>query len=144
MFGKPSLVTRIAIGKSMGLAFGLIGFLMLPYVLPEADPMMRWGFLLWYTTLGAIIAIFGIFTFHPVLQLPLPWWFRAPFIGGWMNFVLTLLMYEDLRDFSLSLFGPGSLFTSPFWFVAEGAVVGLVIGYACTRVGGEGPETAGR
>ena len=144
MFGKPSLVTRIAIGKSMGLAFGLIGFLMLPYVLPEADPMMRWGFLLWYTTLGAIIAIFGIFTSHPVLQLPLPWWFRAPFIGGWMNFVLTLLMYEDLRDFSLSLFGPGSLFTSPFWFVAEGAVVGLVIGYACTRVGGEGPETAGR
>ena len=144
MFGKPSQVTRIAIGKSMGLAFGLIGFLMLPYVLPEADPMMRWGFLLWYTTLGAIIAIFGIFTSHPVLQLPLPWWFRAPFIGGWMNFVLTLLMYEDLRDFSLSLFGPGSLFTSPFWFVAEGAVVGLVIGYACTRVGGEGPETAGR
>jgi hypothetical protein len=144
MFGKPSLVTRIAIGKSMGLAFGLIGFLMLPYVLPEADPMMRWGFLLWYTTLGAIIATFGIFTSHPVLQLPLPWWFRAPFIGGWMNFVLTLLMYEDLRDFSLSLFGPGSLFTSPFWFVAEGAVVGLVIGYVCTRVGGEGPETAGQ
>ena len=118
MFGKPSLVTRIAIGKSMGLAFGLIGFLMLPYVLPEADPMMRWGFLLWYRTLGAIIAIFGIFASHPVLQLPLPWWFRAPFIGGWMNFVLTLLMYEDLRDFSLSLFGPGSLFTSPFWCLA--------------------------
>ncbi len=31
-----------------------------------------------------------------------------------------------------------------FWFVAEGVVVGLVIGYACTRIGGEGPETAGR
>ncbi len=34
--------------------------------------------------------------------------------------------------------------TSPFWFVAEGVVVGLAIGYACTRIGGEGPETAGR
>jgi hypothetical protein len=144
MFGKPSLVTRIAIGKIVGFAFGLIGFLMVPYILPDASPMMQWGFLLWYTTMGAIIAIFGVFTRHPVLRMPMPWWFRAPFLGAWMNFVLTLLMYDQLRDFSLSLFGPDSAFTSPFWFVAEGAVIGLVIGYACTRIGGEGPETAGR
>jgi hypothetical protein len=142
MFGKPSLVTRIAIGKTVGLAFGLTGFLMMPYVLPDADPMLRWGFLLWYTTLGAIIAIFGVFTWHPVLQMPMPWWVRAPFLGAWMNFVLALLMY--VRQFSVSLFGPDSAFTSPFWFVVEGAVVGLVIGCACTRIGGEGPETAGR
>jgi uncharacterized membrane-anchored protein YhcB (DUF1043 family) len=30
--------------------------------------------------------------------------------------------------------------TSPFWFVAEGAVIGLVIGYVATRFGGEGKE----
>jgi hypothetical protein len=144
MFGKPSLVTRIAIGKAVGFAFGLAGFLMVPYILPEADPMLRWGFLLWYTTLGAIIALFGVFTGHPVLQLPLPWWVRAPFLGAWMNFVLTLLMYDQLHAFSLALLGPGSAFTSPFWFVAEGAVVGLVIGFAATRIGGEGPETVGR
>jgi hypothetical protein len=105
---------------------------------------MRWGFLLWYTTLGAIIAIFGVFNWHPVLELPLPWWLRAPLLGAWMNFVLTLLMHDRLAEFSLELFGSGNLFTSPFWFVAEGALVGLVIGYAATRVGGEGPETAGR
>jgi hypothetical protein len=143
MFGKPSLVTRIATGKAVGLAFGLAGFLMLPYILPEADPMLRWGFLLWYTTLGAIIAVFGVVDWHPV-RLPLPWWVRAPLLGAWMNFVLTLLMYEQLYQFSLSLFGANGLFTSPFWFVAEGAVVGLVIGFAATRIGGEGPETAGR
>ncbi len=141
MFAKPSLVTRIAVGKTVGLAFGLIGFLMLPYILPEAGPMMRWGFLLWYTTLGAIIAVFD---WHPVLRLPMPWWARAPLLGAWMNFVLTLLMYDQLHAFSLSLLGPDSLFASPFWFVAEGVVVGLVIGYACTRIGGEGPVTAGR
>jgi hypothetical protein len=144
MFGKPSLVTRIAIGKTVGFAFGLIGFLMLPHILPEANPMLRWGFLLWYTTLGAIIAIFGVFTWHPVLQVPIPWWVRAPLLGAWMNFVLTLMIHDQLRQFSVSLFGPDSVLTSPFWFVAEGAVVGLAIGYACTRIGGEGPETAGR
>jgi hypothetical protein len=143
MFGNPSLVTRIAIGKTVGFIFGLIGFLMIPYILPDADTLMRWGFLLWYTTLGAIIAIFGVFNWHPVLELPLPWWLRAPLLGAWMNFVLTLLMHDRLAEFSLELFGSGNLFTSPFWFVAEGALVGLVIGYAATRVGGEGPETAG-
>ena len=144
MFAKPSLVTRIAVGKSIGFAFGLTGFLMLPYLLPEAGPTLRWGFLLWYTTLGAIIAIFGAFERRPAPGLALPWWLLAPMLGAWMNFVLTLLIYDQLQAFSVALLGPGSRFTSPFWFVAEGVVVGLVIGYACTRIGGEGPETTGR
>ena len=140
MFGKPSLVTRIAIGKSVGFAFGLVGFLMMPYILPDADPMLRWGYLLWYTTLGAIIAIFGVITWHPVLQLPMPWWVRAPLLGAWMNFVLALMTREHLRQFSMSLFGPDSPLTSPFWFVAEGALVGLIIGWLATRAGGEGRD----
>ncbi len=144
MFANPSLVTRIIVGKTVGFAFGLLGFLILPTILPEVGLMQRWGFLFWYTTLGAIIAVFGVFDWHPVLELPLPWWVRAPLLGGWMNFVLTLLMYDQLHQFSLALLGPDSAFTSPFWFVAEGAVVGLVIGFAATRIGGEGPETAGR
>ena len=144
MFAKPSLVTRVIVGKTAGFGFGLASFLIMPYILPEVGLMMRWGLLFWYTTLGAIIAIFGVLDRHPVLRLPLPWWFRAPFLGAWMNFVLTLLTYDQLHQMSLTLLGPESAFTSPFWFVAEGALVGLVIGYACTRIGGEGPETAGR
>ncbi|MDH3668263.1 MAG: hypothetical protein OEN23_15145 [Paracoccaceae bacterium] len=144
MFTRPSMVTRIAVGKTVGFFFGLIGFLMMPYMLPEAGQMLAWGFLLWYTTLGAIVAIFGVFDFHPILRLPMPWWFRAPLLGAWMNFVLTLLIYDQLAAFGLALFGAEGVFTSPFWFVAEGAVVGLVIGFAATRLGGEGPETAGR
>ena len=82
MFEKPSLVTRIAVGKTLGFAFGLAGFLMLPYILPEAGQMLGWGFLLWYTTFGAIIAIFGVFDRHPVLDVPMPWWVRAPLLGA--------------------------------------------------------------
>jgi len=144
MFGNPSLLTRIAVGKMAGLIFGLAGFLMIPYVLPEADPYLRWGMLLWYVTLGVIVAIFGVLDRQPVLDLPLPWWVRAPLIGGWMNFVLTLLAWDRLAAFSLALLGPGSSFLSPLWFIAEGALVGLAIGYVATRVGGEGPETVGR
>ena len=144
MFSNPSLTTRIALGKAIGFSVGLAGFVLLPWFMPEAGWLIRWGFLLWYTTLGAIIGMFGVFTWHPVLKLPMPWWVRDPFIGAWMNFVLTFFAYDMLKQAMEAIFGLDGVLSSPFWFVAEGAVVGLIIGYVATRFGGEGVETAGR
>ncbi len=143
MFNTPSLVVRIAIGKGIGLIVGLIGLILLPYVWPEADWFIRWGVLFWYITLGAIIGVFGVFTTHPVLHLPLPWWFRAPLIGAWMNFVLVFFAHEVMSNMLVSLFGINSVMSSPFWFAAEGAIIGFIMGYFATRFGGEGPETVG-
>ena len=144
MFENPSLTIRIGIGKGVGLLIGLAGFVLLPWFLPEAGWLIRWGILLWYTTMGAIIGVFGVFTRHPVLKLPMPWWVRAPIIGAWMNFVLTFFAYDMLKQAMEATFGSDGVLGSPFWFVAEGAVVGLIIGYCATRFGGEGVETAGR
>jgi hypothetical protein len=143
MFRNPSLITRIATGKVIGFLFGLAGFILLPYFLPEADLLLRWGILLWYTTVGAIIGVFGVFTYHPVLKLPFPWWFRAPLLGGWMNFVLTFFAYDTMRSMMVSVFGEDGILSSPFWFTLEGAIIGLIIGYFATRFGGEGKETVG-
>ncbi|MEM7170883.1 MAG: hypothetical protein AAF530_11985 [Pseudomonadota bacterium] len=140
-WAKPSLVTRIAVGKGVGFVVGLIGFFTLPLFWPEADWLLRLGLLLWYTTVGAIIGVFGVFTYHPVLRLPLPWWFRAPMIGAWMNFVLAFFAYDQMQALLVNIFGPDGLVTSPFWFTIEGALVGLLIGYLCTRFGGEGRES---
>ena len=144
MFGNPSLMTRIGIGKGIGLLVGLIGFFSLPHFLPDADMMLRWGLLLWYITFGAIIGVFGVFTFHPILKLPFPWWIRAPFIGGWMNFVLVFFAHEDMSAMMTALFGVDGFISSPFWFAAEGALIGLLIGFFATKFGGEGAETAGK
>jgi hypothetical protein len=144
MFEKPSLITRIAVGKGVGFAVGLAGFLLLPLFAPEAGWLIRWGVLLWYTTLGAIIGVFGVFTWHPILKLPMPWWFRAPLLGAWMNFVLTFFAYDVMTEMMVAMFGAEGVLTSPFWFTLEGAVVGLLIGYLATRFGGEGKETVGR
>ena len=141
MFGNPSLVTRIAVGKAIGFAFGLIGLIALPYLVPDPGWMLRIGILFWYTTLGAIIGVFGVFDRHPLLKLPMPWWFRAPLLGAWMNFVLLFFTYDLMRQLLVDMLGAESGLTSPFWFVAEGAVIGLVIGFAATRLGGEGKET---
>lgn len=144
MFGNPSLITRIAIGKVIGFLFGLAGFILIPYFLPEATLMFRWGILLWYITVGAIIGVFGVFTYHPILKLPFPWWFRAPLLGAWMNFVLTFFAYDVMKMMLSSMLGEEGVLSSPFWFTAEGALVGLVIGYFATRFGGEGKDTVGQ
>ena len=144
MFGNPSLMTRIAVGKGIGFLFGLFGFLLLPYFYPETDWLLRWGTLFWYTTLGAVVGLFGVFDYHPILKLPMPWWFRAPLIGAWLNFVLTFFAYDQFEVMMIAAFGADSIFRSPFWFAGEGAVVGLVIGYFATRFGGEGAATVGQ
>ena len=147
MFKKPSLLLRIGVGKGIGFAIGLAGLVFLPYFVPDADWMIRIGMVLWYTTVGAVIGMFGVINYHPLIKLPLPWWFRGPWIGGWMNFVLVFFAYDHfavmMTDISLILWGNETSMTSPFWFAAEGAVVGLLIGYFATLLGGEGPKTAG-
>ena len=141
MFENPSLVTRIAIGKLLGFAVGLIGLIVIPFLWPDSDWMERIAFLLWYTTLGAFVGLVGVMDWHPVLRLSMPWWFSSTLVGAWMNLVLTLFIYDRLAEMMLGLPVGGSLFLSPFWFVAEGAIVGLLIGYFATRFGGEGPAT---
>ena len=141
MFDSPSLITRIAIGKLIGLIFGLIGFFLLPVLWPESGSLLRWGILFWYITVGAFVGVFGVLNWHPILKLPLPWWFRAPLIGGWMNFVLTFFAYDSFKAMMVYVFGSDFPFTSPFWFVLEGAIIGLIMGYFATRFGGEGRAT---
>ena len=140
MFANPSLVTRIAIGKGLGFIGGLCGFIMLPYLWPEGDLMTRWGILLWYTTFGAIIGMFGVFTWHPILRLSMPWWFRGFVLGAWLNFVLTFFTFDVMSAMLASTFGPNGILASPYWFVLEGAAFGLLIDYVATKFGGEGKQ----
>ena len=139
VYEKPSILTRITIGKALGLLIGFAGFLILPSLWPEYDPLFRWGILFWYATLGSVVGVFGVLNYHPVLQMPFPWWVRAPLLGGWFNLVLTFFAYDALAAAMVSMMG---MELSPFWFVLEGAIVGLIIGGVATRFGGEGQETA--
>lgn len=103
--------------------------------------MLRFGILCWYITVGAFIGVFGVMTYHPVLRLPMPWWFRSTLIGAWMNFVLTLFVYDDFKLIMEQTFGPNGAISSPFWFVLEGAIIGMIMGFFATRFGGEGKDT---
>lgn len=142
MFKNPSLITRIAVGKLIGLLIGVIGFIILPFFDPEITFKFRLGVLLWYTTLGAIIGVFGVFTWHPVFKFSMPWWFRSSLLGGWMNLILVLVSYDQLKMIMVSAFiSDNNIVSSPFWIILEGIIVGLIIEYFATRYGGEGAET---
>jgi hypothetical protein len=133
---NPLLVRQIGIGKAIGLLVGLAGFVLLPIVAPGSDWLLRGGVLVWYVTLGALVAMALILTRPPVSKPPMPWWLVAPGLGAWMNFVLTFFAYDAMTMVMVAVMGENGILQSPFWFVLEGAIVGLVIGYAVTRFGG--------
>ena len=136
MFGNNSLLTRITVGKLLGLLVGGIGFFLLPNYLPDAGYMIRFGLLFWYILMGTVVGLFGVVTYHPVLRMPMPWWFLGAAVGGWMNFIIALFMYDTLT-IVVSNFFNGAI-TSPFWVIIEGILVGLVMAWVCKRLGGEG------
>ena len=82
----------------VGLVLGLLGAIGLAVHVPEADPRLYVGLVLWYATLGAIVGVFGVWDRHPVLDFPMPWWVRSTFIGAWMNLVLVLMAYDTLAS----------------------------------------------
>ncbi len=137
-FEKPSLIIRIVIGKNIGFLFGILGFVFVWYFAKDTNWMLCWGVLLWYITFGAIISLFGVFTYHPLLKLPIPWWVRGAFVGAWLNFILVLFTFDAIRDVMVSFMGESNVLTSPFWLIAEGAFIGGVIDFFATRYGGEG------
>ena len=133
-FGK-----RIFIGKTLGLLFGLLGFCITPLVWPEIGLMTRWGILLWYMTFGTIIGVFGVMGHHPIWK---NWefspYFRGILIGGWLNLVLVFFAYEPMQIMLNHLKCP--YMHSPFWFVLEGAILGLIIDLVATKYGGQGEK----
>jgi len=136
---KNSLNTRVIAGKTTGFVIGLIGFFAIPMVMPEATLMLQFGFLFWYTMMGAMIGFLGVMDSHPWFHFRMNAWFRGIFFGGFMNLALALIAYDTLE----ALFATASMFTgmSPFWLVLEGAIVGLIIDLIATKKGGEGPRT---
>ena len=128
---------RIVISKSLGFVAGLLGFFMIPYIWAGADSLFLWGILFWYTTFGAIIGLMGVMDHHPLWEnIKFPDWFRGIFMGSWLNFVLVFFTYDKM-EILMEQLNCASM-TSPWWFVLEGAIFGLIIDVLATKYGGEG------
>ena len=127
-----SAATRLALGTAFGALIGLGAFVLVPVLAEEADPWLRWGLLLWHPTLGAVAA--GLADHGPAR---LPRWAAGALVGGWMTAVLTFFAHGQIRLVLQAVLGGDAAFTSPFWFVLEGALVGALVGLAIDRFGAE-------
>lgn len=134
----PTFLTRLAVAKMVGLVIGLIGFLLIPIVTPDAPAPARWGVLLWYPTMGAVIAMLEVLDDTRSLPWHVPWWLRGALVGAWFNFLCVMVGDEFMETFVAELFGAESLLASAYLFIPEGAVAGVVIAYLVMRFGGEG------
>ena len=136
---SSGIARRLFLAKMLGLLVGLIAFFVVPHMWPGIDVMLRWGILLWYLTFGGIVGLMGVMDRHPVWKgWKLPAWFRGIFMGAWLNFVLVFFAHEAMATMlqQADLWG----MMSPWWFVLEGAILGLIIDLAATAYGGEGKE----
>lgn len=138
MQSAPTLLTRVAVAKMVGLMIGLIGFLLIPLIVPEAPSAARWGVLLWYPTMGVVIAMLEVLDNAEMLPWRAPWWLRGALVGGWFNLLSVMVGGEFMQTFVENLLeveGPAIL---AYLFVPEGAAAGMIIAYLVMRFGGEG------
>ena len=132
------ILKRIGSAKLIGMIIGLVGFFLVPSIWPGESMWLRAGVLLWYTTVGVVIGVIGLIDRHPMFHFSMTYWFRGPVVGIWFNLVLVFLMHDKLTVLMTQLGGSFGGFSSPFWIVPEGAVVGLIIDTIATKIAGEG------
>jgi len=140
MFKNPSLIMRITYGKTLGFVLAGGMFLLFPNIIPEMTTAYKWGFVFYYTVIGAMIGLTGVMTYVPMIEIPLPWWFRGPWIGGWMGFILMLFIYDEIGAMLIGFFGDGTFLSSPLWLIVDAALFGLLTDFVCTKFAGEGPD----
>ncbi|MEM9781615.1 MAG: hypothetical protein AAF899_03970 [Pseudomonadota bacterium] len=138
MQSAPTLLTRIAVAKMVGLMIGLTGFLLLPLIVPDAPSAARWGVLLWYPTMGVVIAMLEVLDTKGHLPWHVPWWARGAIVGAWFNFLSVMVGGEFMETFMENLLGVDGPAAIAYLFVPEGAVAGMIIAYLVMRFGGDG------
>ncbi len=105
---------RVALGKTIGLIFGLVGLIYISYY---TNMSMEFGIgvLFLYVITGALIGMVGVMNKHPLLGFKMPWWLRGGLMGSFMFLLLPLLNYDALatvmRDMGSSM--------SPYWAILD-------------------------
>jgi hypothetical protein len=133
---KKSVTNRIIIGKTIGLIAGISVFFALPVMGATLDPKFGVGLILFYSLLGAIIGLMGMFDRHPVLNFKMPWWLLGTAIGTVLHIILVLVSYDQIALIAeqIDIFG----MTSPWWAILDGAILGLIMSFAEKKFAGEG------
>ncbi len=134
MFSTPVL-RRVGSAKMLGLLIG-IGAAWSLLAMSSAPVSLAIGVAGWFLTMGAMIGLVGYMNHVPVFDFPLPAWARGAWIGLWMGLVLVLLAFAPLSAAFAEITWLPAAFRSPWWFLVDATIVGLLIDVIVTRLAG--------
>ncbi|MAZ29758.1 hypothetical protein CL655_00540 [bacterium] len=138
MFLQHSVTGRLAVGKTIGFLVGGVLFFLLPALGASVGVQYLLGLWLTYIMMGAVIGFMGVMTEQPVLHFKMPFWLRGGIIGGSFHLLLVLLSYEAVMSLMQLPAVAWLGFTSPYWIIIDGIVLGILMGWAATKISGEG------
>tara|TARA_R110002051_G_scaffold57104_2_gene105785 strand:- start:11141 stop:11575 length:435 start_codon:yes stop_codon:yes gene_type:complete len=134
MFNFTPLMTRTAIAKSLGFIVGLIGFWGTRTMLPTADPLLAWGVLALFLTIGGVVGISGTVHRIPMFNVVYPPWLRGGLMGAWFTFLSVIFGYDMLAATFQNIAYLPDVFKNPWWMIADGIVVGALIDIIVSRI----------
>lgn len=127
-------MTRTAIAKSLGFVFGLLGFYGTRTLMPAADPLLAWGVLALFLTIGGVVGIVGVIGHIPLVGWRFPPVIRGAEMGGWFAFLAVLFGYDMIAEAVASVGWIPAAFSSPWWMIVDGMVVGALIDVIASRL----------
>lgn len=132
------LMVRSAIAKSLGFVFGIAAFVATREMMPDAPPLMAWGVLALYVTIGGVVGITGQIEEVPLFGLPFPVWARGAVMGAWLTLLVILFSAPILVEAVQSLTFLPQVLQSPWWMIVDGAIAGAIIDVIVTFWVGNG------
>lgn len=134
MLSFTPLMTRTAMAKTLGFIAGLIGFYGTRTIAPTADPLLAWGILALFITIGGVVGISGTVTRIPIFNLPYPPALRGGLMGAWFTFLCVIFGYPLLSDAFQTITYLPDFMKNPWWMIIDGIVVGAVIDIIVSRL----------
>lgn len=127
---KSKITQRVGLWKGIWLIFWWMAFFIIPMILNNASLYLRFWVWLWYITLWALIWIFWVMDNYPYLKLKIPFWFRWIMLWWWMNFILSLFAYNELKTMTVWTVLD---WYSPFCIIIEWMLFWLLTDYVATK-----------
>ena len=128
---------RVAIGKAVGLAFGLLSLLFLPLIQGD-NILFGIGILVISVLMGATVGMLGVFDEHPVFDFKMSWCVRGALVGLLFGLAVVLLGYDQLETILSSHIFQNLGLKSPFWAIVDFVFLGMLIDYLATKFAGQG------
>ncbi len=130
---QPPVVAGITHAKLVLFVFGALAFMTVSLFQPEVSLLKRIALLLWYPTIAGVAAASNAVDLTSFKPFCWRWWQRTVLIGAWLNLLIVIFTSDGMQNFSMVVQLSFDLLTSPYWFVVDGAIIGLVAGYTSNK-----------